>query len=124
MPYYKLTRARSLNVTLWGRHWKMYSVFLPNNAPALNVSRETFRKEYVMPNTETDIEEKKEEVGNESDLKTQLQAVTELYEEMKAQNKQLAEELEQTKKLNFKLALSTDAREVSAEELLFKAMKG
>lgn len=77
-----------------------------------------------MPNTETDIEEKKEEVDNESDLKTQLQAVTELYEEMKAQNKQLAEELEQTKKLNFKLALSTDAQEVSAEELLFKAMKG
>lgn len=119
-----MTWARSLNVTLWGRHWKMYSVFLPNNAPTLNVSLETFRKEYVMPNTETDIEEKKEEVDNESDLKTQLQAVTELYEEMKAQNKQLAEELDQTKKLNFKLALSTDAHEVSAEELLFKAMKG
>ena len=77
-----------------------------------------------MSNTETDIEEKNGEVGNESDLKTQLQAVTELYEEMKAQNKQLEEELEQTKKLNFKLALSTDAQEVSAEELLFKAMRG
>ena len=77
-----------------------------------------------MLDSETNIEEKHEELDNDSDLKTQLQAVTELYEEMKAQNKQLAEELEQTKKLNFKLALSTDAQEVSAEELLFKAMKG